>query len=128
MKNTKAFLLLEVILAMIIVTSGLFSVGHVYSAVKGAIDRSRLFLVSSLLLEEKMFDIQLATILREGQARGEFADSKGWLWEYRSVLLDAGNPGLFKVTLGVYLPDQKKLPDTYWLETYLKKCKTEETS
>jgi len=126
LRNNKGFLLLEVMLAMVMVTSGLLFVGRVYSAAKGAMDRSRDLFASSLLLEEKMFDLQLP-VAQYGADRGGFPDNKGCYWEVRASALSEEPPELFKIILGVFLPSGKDSPDTYRLETYLIKNRSEES-
>ena len=126
MRKSKAFLLLEVMLAMVMVTSGLLFVIRIYSAAKGAMDRSRALFASSLLLEQKMFDLQASAVLH-GTGRTLFPDHKGCYWEARVTPIAEEPLRFFKVTLGVSLPPSKTCPDTYWLETYLVKTNPEKS-
>lgn len=126
MKNSLGFLLLEVILAMVLAASGLLFVGRVYSAAKGAMDRSQALFTSSLLLEQKMFDLQ-SSGAEYGAGRAEFPGNKGCYWEVKASAIDEESPEFLKITLSVILPSRKASPDTYWIQTYLMKNKLEES-
>jgi len=126
LRNSKGFLLVEVVLATVMVTSGLLFVNRVYSQAKGAMERSRTLFHSSLLLEQKMFDLQISDAVYD-TARVKFPNNKGCYWEVRSTAIDRNVPGFLKVTLSVFLPSGKTSTDTYWLETYLMKNISEES-
>ena len=126
MKNSKGFLLLEVVLATVMVTSGLLFVNRIYSSAKGAMERSEALFHSSLLLEQKMFDLQISEAVYD-TGRIKFPNNKGCYWEIRSAAIDRKAPGFLKITLSVFLPSGKTSTDTYWLETYLMKNMPEES-
>ncbi|MBN2452967.1 MAG: hypothetical protein JXB40_01725 [Candidatus Omnitrophica bacterium] len=126
MRNSKGFLLLEVVLATVMVTSGLLFVGRVYSSAKSAMERSRTLFHSSFLLEQKMFDLQISDAVYD-TGRVKFQNNKGCYWEVRSTAFDRKAPGFLKITLNVFLPSGKTSTDTYWLETYLMKNIPEES-
>ena len=58
MNNKKGFLLLEVMVSIVIITSGLLFVTRVYSTARDVIKRSFVLFKSSLLLEDKMFEFE----------------------------------------------------------------------
>jgi hypothetical protein len=125
-RNSKGFLLLEVVLATVMVTSGLLFVNRVYSSAKGTMERSRTLFHSSLLLEQKMFDLQISDAVYD-TARVKFPNNKGCYWEIRATAIDRKAPGFLKIALSVFLPSGKSYTDTYWLETYLMKNIPEES-
>ena len=81
MKNRKGILLLEVMVSIVIITSGLLFVMRVYSTAKTALDMSRSFFRDSLLLEEKMFDFEEKGVIEEGSDSGRFQDAKDYSWQ-----------------------------------------------
>lgn len=121
MGNSRGFLLLEIIVAMVLIVSGLLFIGRVYSTAKEVIVRSRASFISSFLLEEKMFDIQTAEKIEAGTFEGEFPDNKSCYWKSEVAPASPQDTGLFKVTVGVFLSPKKSLSDAYWLETYIAK-------
>lgn len=124
LRKNKAFLLLEVMFAMVMVTSGLLFVGRIYSLARGAMERSRALFVSSLLLEEKMFDLQ-SSDGRYESAEGLFPDHKGCYWNVDMAALTGEEPQLFRADISVFLPSGKSSSDEYRLETLLIKNKPE---
>lgn len=127
MRNAKGFLLLEVILAMVMVASGLLFVCRVYYAAKGAMERSQALFISSLLLEQKIFDLESCGAEYDA-GRVEFTENRGCYWEVRAGAIDEESPEFLKITLGVFLPPRKSFPDAYWLQTYLMKKRAEKST
>ena len=58
MSGKKGFLLLEVIVSIVVITSGLLFVMRAYSTAQYAIQRSLVLFESGLLLESKMFEFE----------------------------------------------------------------------
>ena len=81
MKNKRGFLLLEVIVSIVIITSGLLFVMRVYSTARYAIQRSSVLFESGLLLESKMFEFEergeIESDLKDGK---QFSRESGYSW------------------------------------------------
>ena len=130
MRSRKGILLLEVMVAIIVITSGLLFVMRVYSTAKEAISRSREFFRYSLLLEEKMFDFEERGVIEEGGGQDRFPDLKDYSWQVKAEPLDPEGQlwgDLCAVRLDVSC--RKDLPGSgpptkYSLFTYLFKEKT----
>lgn len=71
MSNKKGFLLLEVIVSIVIITSGLVFVMRVYSTARYAIQRSSTLFESGLLLESEMFEFE-----EKGKIESDFKHGK----------------------------------------------------
>lgn len=71
MRDKRGFLLLEVIVSIVIITSGLLFVMRVYSTARYAIQRSSVLFESGLLLESKMFEFE-----EKGKIEKDFKDGK----------------------------------------------------
>ena len=127
MKGRRGFLLLEVMVSIIVITSGLLFVMRVYSTAKGAIDRSRILFKHSLLLEEKIFDFEERGVIEEDTARGHFPDLNDYFWEVEATALAPQGQDLSDicaVKMDVYhagSSSQSGPPDKYYLFTYLNK-------
>ncbi len=117
MKNNEGFLLLEVIVSIVVITSALLFVTRSYSVSKQAIERSRDLFKSGLLLEEEMFAFEEKGEIGEGSKEGEFSDNKDYLWKINAV--PAAN--LNTVALSVYRRNNPQ--EVYSLYTYLNKPK-----
>ena len=81
MSGKKGFLLLEVIVSIVIITSGLLFVMRVYSTARYAIQRSSALFESGLLLESKMFEFEekgkIESDIKEGK---QFSRESGYSW------------------------------------------------
>lgn len=81
MSNKKGFLLLEVIVSIVVITTGLVFVTRVYSTAKYAIQRSSALFESSLLLESKMFEFEeKGKIERDFKEGKQFDEDRGYSW------------------------------------------------
>lgn len=116
MRNRRGFLLLETMLSIAIIAGGLLFVMRTYSTYKQAIERSRALLDSSLLLEERIFDLEEAGEIEACSKEGEFEDNKDYLWKIDSVPMEKSNLNL--VTIGV--SQKRSRTNLYRLTTYLK--------
>ncbi|MCX5667985.1 MAG: prepilin-type N-terminal cleavage/methylation domain-containing protein [Candidatus Omnitrophica bacterium] len=85
MSNKKGFLLLEVIVSIVIITSGLLFVMRVYSTARYAIQRSSVLFESGLLLESKMFEFEekgeIEKDLKDGK---QFSRESGYSWSIKT--------------------------------------------
>jgi len=118
MNDNRGFLLLEVIISIVIITSALLFVTRSYSVSKQAIERSRALVKSSLLLEEEIFAFEETGEIGEGSGEGEFNDSKDYLWKISAA--PAAN--LNTVTLSIFRRNNPQ--EIYSLYTYLNKPKS----
>ena len=81
MNNKRGFLLLEVIVAIAILTGGLVFVTRVYSTAKYAIQRSFVIFRSGLLLESRMFEFEEKGKIRDYLKEGKvFSDDRDYSW------------------------------------------------
>jgi len=122
-RSSKGFLLLEIIMAMVMIASGLLFVGRVYSIAKDVIIRSRSSFTASFLLEEKMFDLLTDPDIKARSSEGEFPDSPGHYWKSEVVPASPQDAGFFKVTVSVFDSTKRVSSDGYSLETYVAKKK-----
>jgi len=81
LSNKRGFLLLEVIVSIVIITSGLLFVMRVYSTTRYAIQRSLVLFESGLLLESGMFEFEekgrIESDLKDGK---QFSRESGYSW------------------------------------------------
>ena len=129
MSNKKGFLLLEVIVSIVIITSGLLFVMRVYSTARYAIQRSLVLFESGLLLESGMFEFEekgeIESDLKDGK---QFLRGSGYSWLLKTEELPK-DPVLGQkldlniVTLEVSRhrdrEERKSYVSKYFLTTYL---------
>lgn len=115
MRNRRGVLLLEVMMSIVVLTSGLLFVTRVYSTSKEAIKRSGELFKESLLLEERIFEFEEKGDIERASKGGEFADYKGYFWELSASALE-GADELNAIALDVYRTKGYK----YSLRTYLR--------
>lgn len=135
MRNNRGFLLLEVIVSIVIITSGLLFVMRVYSTARYAIQRSSVLFESSLLLENGIFEFEekgkIEGDLKEGK---QFPENSPYSWSVNAeeapkdpVL--AQKLGLDIVTFEVSRhkdkQENKSYVSKYFLTTYLNDKKNE---
>ena len=115
--------------AIVVITSGLLFVTRVYSTAKEALSRSRAFFKYSLLLEEKIFDFEERGVIEEGKGQGHFPGSNDYFWEVEADTLAFQGlelSDLCTVKLDVLHKQdysQTGAPEKYSLFTYLNKKK-----
>ena len=129
MNKKKGFLLLEVIVSIAIITSGLVFVTRVYSTAKYAIQRSFVLFKSSLLLESKMFEFEEKGKIESDFTDGKtFSDDRDYSWSIRTV--PAPEDPILKQKLGLNIitlevsrlkdiAERKSYVTKYFLTTYL---------
>ena len=117
MKNNKGFLLLEVIVSIVIITSALLFVTRSYSVSKQAIERSRGLFKTGLLLEEEMFAFEEKGEISEGYKEGEFSENKDYLWKITAT------PAANLNTVNLSISRRNNSQEAYSLYTYLNKPK-----
>jgi len=125
MRGSKGVLLMEVMVAIVVITGGLLFVMRVYSTAREALSRSRSLFKYSLLLEEKMYDFEERGVIEEGKDEGHFTYFKDYSWAVEAAALEAEAlemSDLCTVKLSVFA-NKSSSPDKYFLFTYLGKKK-----
>jgi len=125
LNNKKGVLLMEVMVAIVVITGGLLFVMRVYSTAKEALDRSRDLFKYSFLLEEKMYDFEEKGVIEEGKKDDSFQDAKKYSWvaEASPLALEGQTMhNLCSVKLSVF-DNKVSSPYKYSLFTYLEKKK-----
>jgi type II secretory pathway component PulJ len=81
LSDKKGFLLLEVIVSIVLITSGLLFVIRVYSTARYAIQRSSVLFESTLLLESGMFEFEEKGEIERGLKDGkQFSRESQYSW------------------------------------------------
>jgi Tfp pilus assembly protein PilE len=124
-RNRKGFLLLEVIVSIVVLASGLVFISRVYSASKGMVLRSRELFEAALLMEEAAFGPEEKGEAEEGASEGAFVDKPGYKWSMMTEPVDNSELGV--VTVNVLRGTQtarrthQEPPEGYSFVTYLKR-------
>ena len=120
---------MEVMVSIVVITSGILFVTRVYSTAKEAVKRSESLFKHSLLLEEKMYDFEERGVIEEDKEGDHFPDEKEYFWEADASSLGFEDPNLrdlCMVKLSVFRghdPSRPAQPVKYSLATYLEKKK-----
>ena len=123
MTDKRGFLLFEVIVSIVIITSGLLLVMRGYSSSKQNMQKSTVLLGTTVLLESGMWQPEEAGEVVEGMYTGEF-DDRRFSWELEAGPVDmgeeySGDTEINAVTLEVV--DKKNASFAgYSVKTYLK--------
>ena len=129
MSDKKGFLLLEVIVSIVIITSGLLFVMRVYSTARYAIQRSLILFESGLLLESGMFEFEekgkIESDLKDGK---QFPQESPYSWSVKTEEAPK-DPALgqkldldivtFEVSRHKDRQERKSYVSKYFLTTYL---------
>ena len=129
MSGKKGFLLLEVIVSIVVITSGLLFVMRAYSTAQYAIQRSLVLFESGLLLESKMFEFEeKGKIESDLKEEKRFSQNSPYSWSVKTeeapkdpVLgqkLDL-NIVTFEVSRHRDKEERKSYISKYFLTTYL---------
>ena len=135
MSNKKGFLLLEVIVSIVIITSGLLFVMRVYSTSRYAIQRSLVLFESSLLLESEMFEFEEKGKIESDYKDGrQFPHDSPYSWSIKTEELPKDPVLGQKLNLNIVTlevsrhkdrEEKKSYISKYSLITYLEKKKNE---
>lgn len=101
MRAKGGFLLLEVIVSIVVITTGILLVMRAYGASKHAIERSRELFTTGLLLDEKAFDIEEPGAIAEGSSEKVFEDHREYRWSLAASSRSPDDPNIEVVTLDV---------------------------
>lgn len=116
-RNSRGFLLFEVVISIVLITAGLLFIMRSYSSSKNSIQRSTEVFRTSLLLEGKMWEFEEKGLIEEGSKEGDFAENEEYSWQAEVIRMEDSN--LNQVTLAVFRKKDRK--DTeYFISTYLK--------
>lgn len=89
MNKNKGFLLLEVVVSIAIITSALVFVVRAYTTAKYALQRSSVMFISSLLMENEMFEFEEKSSIETDYKDGkDFPDNKDYSWSISAVSTD----------------------------------------
>jgi len=115
--DKKGFLLFEVMISILIITTALLFIVRSYSVSKNSIQRSTVALETSLLLEEKMWEFEEKGEIEECSKTGDFRGKEGYSWRLNARHLE--NSDLNLIDLEVF---HKKDPvnTKYSIRTYLR--------
>ena len=123
MTDKKGFLLFEVIISIVIITSGLLLVMRGYSSSKQSLQKSTALLKTTILLENGMWQSEEAGEIVEGVSMGEFNDRR-FSWELEAAPVDMGEEYNGETEINVVtleVVDKKNASFTgYSVKTYLK--------
>jgi Tfp pilus assembly protein PilV len=136
LKNSvKGFLLLEVVVSIAVIVTGLVFVTRVYSTAKYALARSAVLFESGLLLENRMFEYEekgkIEADLKDSRT---FTDNKGYSWSLVTSGVQRDPVLNVKLNLNAVKLEVARLKDTeekrpyvtrYGIYTYLKDDKHE---
>jgi hypothetical protein len=124
----KGFLLFEVMMSIVIITTGILFIMRSYSSSKMSIERSTEIFRTSLLLESQMWEYEEEGKIREERDRGDFEEPEGYSWEIEAEPLEEEEgegfsitfkPKLNVVRLSVFEEKDRKNTE-YYVWTYLK--------
>lgn len=129
MKNKKAFLFLEVMVTIVIITCGLVFVTQAFSTAKNSAQRSIVLFESDLLLESRMFEFEeKGSIERDFKDGKTFPDDKDYSWSISTAIVPRDavfdkKSDLNIVTLEVSrikdIEKKKQYVTSYSISTYL---------
>lgn len=118
MKNKKGFLLLEVLMAIVVISGGLIFVGRAFTSASAALELSSRLFMRGLMIEEAIFPYEEKGSVEEYfSARGDFEDYDGYSWDLQSSPLPDAGEDVELVRLKVLHKKDKE--DAELVETYL---------
>ena len=104
--NSRAFMLIEILVSILIVTIGIVSVMRAFSTTITAIKVSRGYLKASAYMEEKLWEFQArGAIGTNVELEGDFDDER---FRWHLVTKDTGREGINAVDLAVFWKDRKE--------------------
>ena len=116
--NSNGFLLFEVVISIVIITTALLLIMNSYSSARNSIKRSTQVIKTSLLLENKMWEFEKTDEIEEGSESGDFEEDKDYSWAINASQLEDTDFNI--VRLEVF---RKRDPEItrYSISTYLRK-------
>ncbi|MFH1593492.1 MAG: type II secretion system protein [Candidatus Omnitrophota bacterium] len=120
----RGFLLFEVVISIVIITTGLLFIMRSYTSSKDSIIRAGEVSRAILILESKMWEFEVKGEVEGGGASGDFKKIEGYKWELEADALEesetfGSQEKLYAVTLSVF-KDDKRGKNKYTIWTYLK--------
>jgi hypothetical protein len=117
-KNKSAFLLLEVVLSVFIVTVGIvFVIGSFITSIK-TFKVSKIYLDALYLTEDKMWEYEVNGEIEEDKDSGKFEDYKNAKWNVEAELLEDEDLNLNETTLEVELKEGDRKKRRFEVATY----------
>jgi len=119
----KGFLLFEVMVSIVIISIGILFITRLFSSSTDSIKRSLDVFKVSLLLEEKMWELEEKGKIPREKSSGDFKEHEGYAWEIEAEPLEDENsfelsPKLNIVRLRAFKEKDRKSTE-YSLATYL---------
>lgn len=106
LKKNSGFLLIEVLVSVVVITVGLIYIVHSFSVSTRAIGTSRDYIKALTLLEEKLWELEAAGEVEEGEDEDYFGDERVFAWELEAETED--EPPVNKTRLTVLWPERKR--------------------
>jgi len=112
----KGFLLFEVMVSIVIITTALLFIVRAYSVAKDSIRRSGELFKTTLLLENKLWGLDDKGKIEEGSDNGDFIEAEGYSWESNVERIEDSE--LHLVTITVFLARDREHTE-YSMQTIL---------
>jgi Tfp pilus assembly protein PilV len=116
-KNSKGFLLIEVLVSVTLISVGLIYVARSFSTSARAVDTATHFLKSVSLIEDKMWYLEAGGISDRKRDEGAFEREGTYRWRYDSERLE--ETPLNAVTMAVEWDSPRGEKQSVSLETYI---------
>jgi len=104
-------------ISVVIITAGIIYVAHSFNASKNSCQRSQEILMSSLLLDDRMWEYEQSGEIAGGVSGGDFSAAPGYGWEVEAD--KAEDEEVFLVRAKVFRKDDPK-KSAHSIETYLR--------
>lgn len=107
MQDRKGFMLLELIVSLAILSTGLLAVTRSFISSLGASNYSRQYTLACILTEEKLNELELFTDLSEETVQGSFEEPYTQ-FSWKSEIKPSSNESLKHVTVTIFWKDKWK--------------------
>ncbi len=107
MRDKKGFMLLELMVSMAILSTGLLAVTRSFISSLGASDYSRQYTLACILTEEKLNELEQSTDLFEETEHGSFEEPYS-KFSWKSEIKQSSNESLKHVTVTTFWKDKGK--------------------
>ena len=83
--SREGFLLLEVMISIVIITTGILFIARSYASSKNALYRSTEIIKLSTLIGNKMFEYEVSGEIPEGEISGDFTNDENYSWHISAI-------------------------------------------
>lgn len=115
--NKSGFLLLEVMVSVVIIASGIIIIGRSFYQIKNNLKNTQSVITETLLLESKMFDLRFKNKPEEGIASGQLDDNENYSWRTETKRLEGLDKGLFLTEADIMSKEDETEP-LFYVERY----------